>query len=922
MQKILIYFFLLFVSQSTYAQQYDIKGWVTDTEKNNLIGAVVVLLQSTDSVMVSYAVTDANGRFRLTDIPKAAYNLQITYIGYGTIEKKIELKGIDKSIDLGTITMSEEGKVLDAVTISADYIPIKVTKDTLEFNADAFKTQPNAIVEDLLKKLPGVEIDADGAIKVQGEDVKAVTVDGKEFFGKDPKMATRNLPANAVKKVQVFDKKSKTAEFTGVNDGLEEKTINLELKDDKKSGYFGNVMAGYGSDARYEGKTMINRFSKKTQLSFLGSLNNLNNSGVNVNDFASMTGGSQGGGMRNLNLNSGVPISFGNNNVGETKSITAGINMNHEFKPKNKINISYYLTQSETDLRQNTLTNSFLPTGALLSNKYYKSLSDGLNHNFNSTLDLKIDSSTEMTLTGSLGIKGSNSQSSQADTTSQASRTILNLNDQIKNNNSDANNYAVALNLRKRINKKGRNMTFDANYGVNSTDNTYRILSEVYGADLLIRQGVSVFQDQNQYSDNYNYLLAASYTEPLSKSLFMVVNASRKNNKTDLIKDFLDLNPDDLNTIGVLNENLSRSFDNRFVYNIAGANFRLNKENIAASAGVEFQNSNLQGIPSIGDTLKPTFNYFLPKASLELDKLHIRFNYNTSVREPSMDQLQPVVDNSDPLNVYQGNPKLVPEYRHNFRLSYNLFDQFNFRSLFANIRVGYTKNRITTASFVDPQLFIRTQKPLNTDQETTLASNISYSSPLNFMKAKFRTGINSSLTSGINFINLVENNINRWSNGFNLLIENKSKTRFDASISGRWSYNNNIYKQNEKLNSSFVNQTYESYLALFAGKGWTLDTRMEYNIFGQGSFDLSTSVKLWQASVSKSFLNNKITTKLRVFDILNQNKGISRNASETNISESISNTIGRYFMVNITYSINALRAESQQGPPMHMIIQR
>ncbi|MBC7885306.1 MAG: carboxypeptidase regulatory-like domain-containing protein, partial [Saprospiraceae bacterium] len=287
-----LFIILYSVTSIVSAQNFTIKGLVRDKDNIPLIGAMVVALNPVDSTLSGYSVTETNGNFLLSGLDKSDYNLQITYIGYGTVQRLIRIDGTTKETDLGVINMNQEGKMLDAVTISAEYIPIKVTKDTLEFNADAFKTQPNAVVEDLLKKLPGVEIDAEGGIKVQGEDVKAVTVDGKEFFGKDPKMATKNLPANAVKKVQVFDKKSKTSEFTGIDDGLDEKTINLELKDDKKGGYFGNAMAGYGSDSRYEGKIMVNRFSTKSQVSFIGSLNNLNNTGISVGDFASISGGS------------------------------------------------------------------------------------------------------------------------------------------------------------------------------------------------------------------------------------------------------------------------------------------------------------------------------------------------------------------------------------------------------------------------------------------------------------------------------------------------------------------------------------------------------------------------------------------------------------------------------------------------------
>ncbi|MBK8627405.1 MAG: TonB-dependent receptor [Saprospiraceae bacterium] len=922
MLRLLIVLSFLFLSIALSAQKYTLKGIVKDVENNNLIGAVAVLLNPVDSVMLGFAATETNGSFMIEDLAKGKYNLQITYIGYGTIQRLIELSGSERIMDLGIIKMNEEGKMLDAVTISAEYVPIKVTKDTLEFNADAFKTQPNAVVEDLLKRLPGVEVDADGVIKVQGEEVKSVTVDGKEFFGNDPKMATKNLPANAVKKVQVFDKKSKSSEFTGIDDGNDEKTINLELKEDKRNGYFGNVMAGYGTDNRYEGKTMVNRFSPKTQLSFLGSLNNLNNSGVNVSDFLSMTGSQGGGAMRAINANSGVPLTFGQNNVGDTESVTAGINLNQSLANKNKLSFSYYLTQTKTDLIQSGLTNSFLPSGALISNNQYNSFSEALNHNFNTTFDLRLDSTTELTLRGSLGLKDNDGTSGQIDTTRNAERIILNYNDQSKGSESNSNNYNFTLNIRKKLNKIGRTVTLDGSIGANESDNMNRLLSEVYGRELMLNNEISVFQDQNQFTDNNNYSFGATYTEPIGNQLFVILNGSRKNNKSDIIKDFLELNPDALTIPGVLNEELSRTFDNRFVYNTGGVNLRMTKETYTASAGVDFQNSNLQGLPSVGEEINKQFNNFLPKASLELDKLRIRMNYSTAVREPSMDQLQPVIDNTDPLKIYKGNPSLVPEYRHNMRISYNFFDQFNFRSLFANVRLGHTKNRITTSTILNPETSVRTQTPVNTKGESTLAGNINYSSPLNFMKAKFRTGINTSLTSGINLINGKETNIDRWNNGLNLTLENKSKKVFDASISGRWSYNSNIYKGNEAQNTNFINQTYETYLALFAGKGWTIDTRMEYYLYDQGSFDASTKIKLWQASISKGFMDNKLTAKLRIFDILNQNQGVSRSASDLDISETVSNTIGRYFMLNLTYTLNALGSPTTGNTPPHHVIMR
>lgn len=910
MSRIVLFFVLVLTSFGLNAQTHAVKGIIHDKDKLSIIGAVAVVLQPVDSVMVGFAATDNDGLFKIDGLKAGDYLLQLTYIGFGTIERKITLKPEVQLLDLGIITMLEEGEYLKAVEISAEYIPIKVTKDTLEYNADAFKTLPNAVVEDLLKRLPGVEVESDGSIKVKGEDVKAVTVNGKDFFGSDPKMATKNLPANAVKKVQVYERQSKTSEFTGISDGNEEMVINLELRNNIQNGVFGNIMGGYGTDQRYESKAMLNNFGENTQISVLGQANNVNNTGIDVSDYMTMRGSSGGGGgMGRFGNTSGVPLSFGRNNTGDTKAITAGLNLNQNLSVKNKMTFSYYLTRNKTDLQQASLTNSFLPSGNLISNDSYNSIGKNLNHFFNTNIELKLDSSTEATIKGSLTLNSKDSRLNQMDTTFTNRNlllTLANLNDQYNSNNGDGNNYSASVSLRRRLNKPGRTITLDGAFGGSENDNIDRILSKVYGGDLVLNDSLSVFQDQNLNSANSNYSFGVNYTEPLSGTVFLIANASRKNNQADQIKEFLDLNPDELSQSGVLNEILSRTFDNSFVYNTAGLNLRMNKSRYSATFGVDFQNSNLQGIPSIGEEVNRKFNHFLPKATLDLDKLRIRMYYSTSVREPSVDQLQPILDNTNPLRPYQGNPDLVPEYRHNLRLTYNFFDQFNFRGLFANVRLGYVKNKISTASVLDPETFIQKQTPVNTSGERTLGTSLNFTSPINSIGAKFRTGINSSLISGVSFINGIANDIDRWTNGVNVILENKSKKNWDGSISSRWSFNNNLYKENSSQNSNFVNQTYTGSLAWFAGKGWTIDTNMDYYIYGAGSFGESTDVKLWQASVSKTFLNDKLTAKLRVFDILNQNQGVNRTASETQISESISNTIGRYVMLNLTYSLNTL----------------
>jgi hypothetical protein len=904
---------IMAIAVPVIAQKYTVKGSLKDKDNLELIGAVVVLLNPSDSVMVAYGVTNTKGEFSMPNIKAGIYNMQITYVGYGTIQRSLELSGDDRIKDLGVIVMGPESQMISEVTITAEYIPIKITKDTMEFNADAFKTQPNAVVEELLKRLPGVEVDAEGNIKVQGEDVKAVTVDGKDFFGKDPKMATKNLPADAVKKVQIFDRKSKTSEFTGIDDGNDEKTINLELKENRKGGSFGNISAGYGTNDRYESKLMLNKFAKSTQISLIGSLNNLNQTGISASDYMSLTG-SSGGFGRNMG-GSGAPISWGPNNNGEITSGTIGLNMNYDFGKKSKFNASYYLTKANTDLIQTSNTETFLQEAVIYSEQANLSASNATNHTIFTNLDWKIDSTTELQLINNLTFRANNSNADRNVITLSDIRESLNSSNQIQNSNSEAASYSGEFNLRKRLRKKGRTITLDGRYSNSASEDFTRLVSEIFDRNNNINLMRSVFQVQDGENNANSYNIGLNFTEPLSEQWFMTLNMSRRNNNSELIREFRDLDPETL-TNETLNDLLSRAYDNTFSYNVAGANFRFRNQSFNLTFGGDFQQSSLNGkIRNLDEPIEKDFFFFLPKASFQLENANLRFNYSTSIREPSIDQLQPVPDNSDPLNIYLGNPDLVPEYRHNVNVRYNYFDQFNFRGFFANLRVGYTKNRITTASFVD-EFFVRNRRPVNTEGETTLGANFNYSSPLNVIGARFRTGINSSWTNGINFIQNLETSIDRLSNGFNFTLENKKKDKFDISVTTRYSFNNTFYKENSALNNSFVNQTYEGNLALYPGKGWTIDTRYELFVYAQAGFTEDTKVNLWQASVSKAFMDNRLTAKLRVFDILNQNQGVTRSAVDNYISETISNTIGRYFMFSLQYNLSALSSPQASGPRM------
>ncbi|MBK6993898.1 MAG: carboxypeptidase-like regulatory domain-containing protein [Lewinellaceae bacterium] len=323
-----------------FSQNIHIEGQVADSSGIGLPAASVVLLEKKDSLFVLFGLTDEAGRFTLKRIEPGEYVLQISYLGYKNHWQALEIKAGQGNANLGKIVLEPSSMLLNDVEITADRVPLSMRKDTLEYNALAFKTQPGAVVEDLLKKLPGIQVQPDGTIKAQGKTVQNVLVEGKEFFGNDPKIATKNLPADAVNKVQVFDKKSESAEFTGIEDGRDERTINLKLKDGKKQGYFGKANIGAGTEGRYEGNFNLNRFGRRTQMSAIGMANNNNQQGFSFQDYINfmgglgnfMSGGSGGGSMR-LSFNiedGGVPMGPMLDR-GFTESWAGGANFNTDF---------------------------------------------------------------------------------------------------------------------------------------------------------------------------------------------------------------------------------------------------------------------------------------------------------------------------------------------------------------------------------------------------------------------------------------------------------------------------------------------------------------------------------------------------------------------------------------------------------------
>lgn len=915
MKKLFLLLLGIGLGLNLQAQSIDVQGQILDSLDSPLASATVVLLNAEDSLMHSFTISNPQGNFSFKKVPSGDYILQISYLGYANSSQFIQVPVQNTSLQLGKVYLQSQTETLEAVSILEDRIPIVIKEDTIEYNADAFKVQPNSNVEQLLKRLPGIEVEKDGTVKAQGEEVRKVLVDGKQFFGDDPKIATKNLPADAVKKVQVFDKLSDVAEFTGVDDGERNKTINLKLKEDKKNGYFGKLSAGYGSDQRYEARANVNRFAKKMQLSLLGSLNNINQQNFSFQDYLSFSGGIGNliskGGLDGVNIGE---ILNGGAGQGINTLGSIGLNFNYDFNDKTELRLSYFYNQNRNDLLSLTTRQNFNEEDFFLSEEQNNQNSQSYNHRLNSRLKYNIKKGQDLTLQTTIRFNDQNRDRFQSNQTFEG-EDLLSNESEVDNTLETQNiNLSTSLLYRVRLGKARRSITAKGNLGWADQNNDERLISQnrFFSDNLLVSQE-DLNQIQEEDNVRWNYGIDFTYTEPISKKGVLQFNYLRSNQDNDLRKDFLDVPDDD--SMPVFNETLSTNYRSDYTYDRGGIKFVQSTKRSYLRFGFDLQNSNLDGFIRTQDLqIERNFFNFLPAASWKYQfgsAKTLYLEYRTSVREPQLNQLQPVVNNTNPLRVYIGNPNLGTEYQHQLRISYNLFDQFSSTGLFFNLTARYTRDKITNSSSIDED-FVQTIQPINVDRDFLLTSFISFSRPIKPLGIKFRFKTNFTFNQGLLFVNAVENEVNRYFGTIDLRLENRRKTWLDLGVGAKYGFNWTAYSINQEQNQQFFTPELYSDLSIDFLKKINLSTAFSYTFYRGQAFEGNQEVPLWQASLSLNFLKfDRGQLKLSVFDILNQNQGIQRNSQFNFIQEQQSNVLGRYVMATFTFSLNKFGGDSK-----------
>ena len=910
-----IFFSLLFAGMATvsFSQKITLRGSVADSIEPSLPAATVALLHQKDSVMASFAMTDNDGKFVLRRVSPGDYLLQITYLGYQAHWQTVRVEADKPEQDLGKITLSAETVLLKSIEVLDEHSPIRISLDTMEYNAAAFKVKPSDVVEDLLRKLPGVEVQRDGTVKAHGETVKNVLVEGKEFFGKDTRIATKNLPADAVDKVQVFDKKSEMAEFTGIEDGQDERTINLKLKPGKKAGYFGKVDAGAGSEGRFAGKANVNRFSPTTQLSAIAMGNNTNEQGFSLNEYIDFMGGigafmsGGGGGRVEVNLGGdgdggGLPIGDGNGVAGIQQSLAGGINLNHDFSKNTELTASYFFNRFENDLSRALRRDNFLDDGIFKNTENETRESRNLSHRFNFLFKHKIDSSQRFSIRMDAGLSDGFLRSRSHSGTFAPDGTAENTN--LNDFSSDGINYNLrsTATWKKRFQRPGRAVVASAsgrlanqeNKGLLMSENTFFRLSSV--AD-------SIRQRQLSDDSGGEYGLNLAWTEPLGKRQYLKFDVSRQNFSNETGKDFFDIT-----TNGELfNDLLSNRYRRDYTYDRGGLTYLLNRKKYNLTLAMAYQNSRLKGsVPDAADNFSVTFSRPLPSIFYEYEfKManRLSLDYTTRLREPSLEQLQPVANNSDPLNIFKGNPNLQPEYIHDLRLGYFMYDQFTFTSLFASLNGSFVKDKITNAGSVD-SLFRRTITPLNVANEWSVRGSLEFGTPIRPLKIATRIRLSSRLTQSILFVNELKNDVTRRRDALDFSIENRKKTKVDALVGVRLAHNRTNWSVAASQNRKYTDTEWYTDLSFSPTEKWLLDTKMEYTIYSAETFGERSAIPMWQAGLTRYILkDDKGRLRISVVNLLNQNLGIRRSSEFNYVEQETVNALGRYFMLSFGYSL-------------------
>lgn len=925
-------FLLLLVCYSPYfvfsQSNYEIKGVITDTAATyKMVNSTITILNAKDSTLVKYTRAATDGSFKVNPPKAGQFILLVSYPGYADYVENFQLDSIKKSHDFGFLNLILKSTLLNDVIIKGKINAIKMKGDTTEFNAAAYVIQPNSKVEDLLKQLPGMTVDKDGKITAQGKTVKKVLVDGEEFFGDDPTLVTKNIRGDMVDKIQLYDKTSDQAAFTGIDDGEKEKTINIKLKEDKKQGYFGKIDAGAATDKYYQGQGMLNIFKGRKKFAAYSTIANTGKTGLGWGD-------SDKYGASNVQMDENGTFSFtmGNDNDGldsfngqydgEGIPVTknGGTHFSNKWnKDKESINANYKAGMIDVTGNKSSLTRQSIPetptsksmlinsvSGQTFDKHLFRQKLDGtytINLDSNATLKIAVDGTT----------KNNRSESDYHSNSMREDETPLNNSKRTLSNKGDQKDFNASALYTQKLKKKGRTFSLRVAQNVSESNNNGYLYSEnqFFKATGDFDYENLVDQYKTSHTNTSIFNANATYTEPLSTTWSVLLNYGL--NLSQGSSDKKSFNKDADGAYSQLDQEYSNNFDLDQVSNQGGAVFNYKNNKTTLNFGTKIADVNFKQLNGYtGETFKRSFINWRPQATFRYNftaQKSFRLYYNGNTNQPSIDQLQPVKVNTDPLNINLGNPDLKPSFRNDLQVSYSSYKVMTNESIWLSANYSLTSNAISNRTITNDK-GESTYQPINLDGKSPKNYGLSfyYERKIKFMDLTL--GANGSLY-GSTVYSIVNKDFNTTTNNnYNAqaTISKRKEKKYDVYLSGGPTYS---------LAES-------SLPTLGNNSGWGANGNMNVNVYLPGKVEIGTDARyeyraktqsfnqtferfIWNASMSRKFFKGEnLKLSLSANDLLNQNTGFERSANNNIISEERYNTIKRYFMLSLIWDFNKM----------------
>lgn len=933
----------LLLANIMFAQTHNIRGKVVDEKGQGMPGATLKLERDSNT-LVRGAVSNAEGRFLLNGIEKGSYTLKISILGYEELSRPIQVDTQD--VRLGPVQMTLNAQLLDQVEIKSQMVTAVQKGDTSEFNAGAFKVMKDANAEDLIQKMPGVTVE-NGQMKAHGENVQQVLVDGKPFFGNDPNAAMKNLPAELIEKVQVFDAQTDQAQFTGFSDGTTTKTINIVTKSGMQNGQFGKLYAGYGYEDKYQVGGNLSYFDGDRRVSLIGMTNNINVQNFAAEDIlGAMAGGGSrggGGGRGGGRGGQGGGGQAGDFLVGSSGGITTtyafGVNYSDKWGKKTDVSGSYFFNKGTTE--SDKITNRQFLNDQNVADEVYdetsNSSSDNINHRANLRVEFKIDSMNSIMLRPRLTFQQNGGNASTIGQTA-ASSALLNATTNNYLSDFDGVNFSNSLLWRHKFQKKGRTVSLDftSGYAPKKGESTLQSINEFYNTP---QPKVDSLDQRTRLStNNWNVAGNLEYTEPLGENAQLLMNYRHSYQQEESDRRLYDW-AESTGGYDILNEPLSNVFSNDYQTEQGGLGYNYTKGrdfNLSARVNTQWASlMNDQTFPQKTEVNNRFFNV-LPSANLRynFDKnRNIRFNYRASTQLPSVDQLQNVVNNSNPLLLTAGNPELNQSEQHNVFVRYQAANPAKSTSFFLMGGGSFVSDYIGKSTFLassdnpifgdlDVQPGAQLTIPVNLNGYRTARSFGSYGMPIKWIKSNLNFDVSYNYSRMPGLINEALNYASTHSFGAGITLSSNVSEKLDFSVSTRpiWNKSNNTLQT--AANTEYLTQNSRVKLNWQIIEGFVLRTDMTHTLYSGLSEGFDQNYVLWNLAVGKKiFKNQRGEIALAINDLLNQNRNVNRTITESYIEDTRTNALTRFVMLSFTYNLrnfNTGKAATNPSPERRM----